>query len=51
VFHTHGQPVVTLYPDGRVEIAEGHDVDEAARAFWEAVRSMVPQYFKDQGST
>ena len=31
--------VVTLYPDGRVEIPEGAELDETASKFWEAVRT------------
>jgi len=37
--------VVTLYPDGRVELAEGIDYDEAARKFWVAVDKAAPGIF------
>lgn len=37
-----GSPIVTLHPDGRVEIDPRSTVNDAARQFWEAVRAMSP---------
>ncbi len=39
-FFPDGGHPVTLYPDGRVDIPEGVTTDDAARSFWDAVRSM-----------
>lgn len=36
--------VVTVYNDGRVEVHEGVGTDEAARAFWQAVREAAPGF-------
>ena len=33
-----GEPLVTVYFDGRVEVNPQYTMDEAAAAFWEAVR-------------
>ena len=33
---------VTLYPDGRVVINPRYEVDAAARAFWDAVKTLSP---------
>jgi hypothetical protein len=35
-----GATTVKIYFDGRVEIAEGVELDDAARAFWDAVRKL-----------
>lgn len=40
-FYGHlGEPMVRIKPDGRVILAEGATVDEAARVFWDAVERM-----------
>lgn len=36
--------VVKMYRDGRIVIAEGNTPDDAARAFWEAVRRVSPEF-------
>jgi hypothetical protein len=41
----HGRPLVTIHPDGRVELGEGYEPDEAARAFWDAVQRQAPDRF------
>ncbi|MFK0159175.1 hypothetical protein ACIQVK_44780 [Streptomyces sp. NPDC090493] len=37
-----GRPLVTIHPNGRVELGEGYEPDEAARAFWDAVQRLSP---------
>ncbi|MER6616312.1 hypothetical protein [Streptomyces xantholiticus] len=34
----NNRPLVTIHPDGRVELGEGYEPDEAAAAFWDAVQ-------------
>jgi predicted transcriptional regulator len=54
VFHVaHGKEVFRILPSGKVQIAEGIETDEAAKAFWEAVdllgnpaREMIDQLEK-----
>jgi hypothetical protein len=41
----NGRPLVTIHPDGRVELGEGYEPDEAARAFWDAVQRIAPESF------
>jgi hypothetical protein len=38
----NGRPMVTIHPDGRLEFGESYDPDEAARAFWEALKRFAP---------
>lgn len=40
-----GRPLVTIHPDGRVELGDGYEPDEAARAFWDAVQRLSPESF------
>lgn len=37
---------VTIHPDGRVEVNPKFSTDEAAQAFWDAVKALAPQMFK-----
>ncbi|MFE6185509.1 hypothetical protein ACFQ6U_13890 [Streptomyces sp. NPDC056465] len=37
----NGRPLVTIHPDGRVELGEGYGPDEAARSFWDAVQCLA----------
>lgn len=37
-----GAPLAKIYPDGRLEYGAGYDPDDAARAFWEAMRYHMP---------
>jgi hypothetical protein len=37
-----GAPIVTIHHDGRVELNPAYSLDEAARAFWDAVIEMNP---------
>ena len=37
---------VTVHQDGRVEVHEGIGNDEAAIAFWDAVRAVAPGFLK-----
>ncbi|MGW2550098.1 hypothetical protein [Streptomyces sp. NPDC001635] len=39
---TDNQPMVTIHPDGQLEFGENYDPDEAARAFWGAVKRFAP---------
>jgi hypothetical protein len=41
----NGRPLVTIHPDGRVELGEGYEPDAAARAFWDAVQRLSPTSF------
>lgn len=36
-----GDPLVTIYPNGTLEFGEGYDPDEAARRFWDALRTHI----------
>lgn len=36
------EPLVVIHPDGTVELSPNATLDEAARAFWDAVKSMQP---------
>jgi len=48
VFHGEGgKPLVTLHPDGRVEVAEGCSLDAATSAFWEALETAGFQRMND----
>lgn len=40
-FSANGKRFVTVHADGRVEVAEGVTVDEAARVFWDAVQAVA----------
>ena len=42
IVHDSGEPIVTIYLDGRVEVNPAFTVDDAARAFWEAVKQLNP---------
>ena len=42
-FQDHGQVFLTIYRDGRCEVAEPWEA--SAKAFWELVRELGPQYF------
>lgn len=45
-----GRPLVTIRPDGTLELGEGYDPDEAARLFWDALRTHMPaRYALDIG--
>ena len=44
-FVVGGKAAVTIHNDGRVEVHDGFTADEAARAFWDAVVGMAPEYF------
>lgn len=35
-----GEPIVTIHSDGRVEFHNGATTDAAAKAFWDAVKTM-----------
>ncbi|MCG8971790.1 hypothetical protein [Streptomyces sp. CL12-4] len=41
----NGRPLVTIHPDGQVELGEGYEPDKAARAFWDAVQRLSPESF------
>lgn len=41
-FRFDGQIVIAIRPDGTVELADHMTVDDAARAFWHAVRQLNP---------
>ncbi|MEV8344591.1 hypothetical protein [Streptomyces niveus] len=41
----NGRPLVTIHPDGRVELGENYEPDEAARVFWDAVQRLSPDSF------
>lgn len=36
------EPIVTIRPDGAVEVNPKYETTEAAKAFWDAVREMNP---------
>lgn len=36
-------PIVTIFPDGRIELGPNVTLDEAAEAFWNAVREHAPR--------
>jgi hypothetical protein len=38
----NNRPMVTIHPDGRIELGEDCDLDEAAREFWAAVKRVTP---------
>ena len=42
----HRQPVFTIKADGTVELGEGVTLDEAGRAFWDAIAAMAPPGFR-----
>jgi len=35
-------PLVTIHPNGELEYGPGYTPDEAAHAFWDALRSLAP---------
>lgn len=39
--------IVKIYTDCRVEIAEGATLDDAARAFWDGVKTVAPFILKN----
>lgn len=41
-------PAVTIHRDGRIEVGEKYSADEAARAFWDAVRATCPLLLEPQ---
>ncbi len=43
ISHTSGEPLVTIHCDGRVDVNPAFTLDEAAMAFWEAVRKLNPR--------
>ncbi|WP_329131537.1 hypothetical protein OG552_10460 [Streptomyces sp. NBC_01476] len=38
----NGRPLVTIHPDGTLEYGDGYDPDDAARRFWDALRTHMP---------
>ena len=42
-FESNGRVFLTIYCDGRCEVAEPWEA--SAKAFWELVRELGPQYF------
>lgn len=42
IHHTSGDPIFAIHADGRLEINPAFTVDEAARAFWDAVIRLNP---------
>jgi len=43
LFAINADPIVTIHSDGRVNINPKYSTDEAAQAFWDAVRRMGPK--------
>ena len=41
------EPIVTIHWSGRVEVNPKYTVDDAARAFWDAVIAMNPLWKKE----
>jgi len=37
-----GKQIVTLYPDGRVEVPDGAELDETAARFWQEIAAFSP---------
>ncbi|MFF7476631.1 hypothetical protein [Streptomyces sp. NPDC008092] len=42
IMASHGRPLITIRPDGTLELGDDYQPDEAARAFWDAVRRLAP---------
>ena len=40
----HIGDAVKIYRDGRVEVNPAYESTDAARAFWEAVKTMAPEF-------
>lgn len=43
-FHAGGHPILTMKPDGSIELGEGLSTDEATRAFCDCLANYLPGF-------